>query len=297
MKRVNHVFELIGKTPMVRINKMNPNPRVEIYAKLEGFNPMGSLKDRIALRMIEKAERAGKLTRGKIILEATSGNTGISLAWVASLKGYKCVIVMPEFVSEERKKILKALGAELVFVSNESILFSTARKMAEDPKYFITDQACNEENWKAHYDTTAEEIWKQTDGKITHFVAGIGTSGTLMGVGRKLKEHNPDIKIIGVTPSKPGNKQQGLMNLEEFCPEIFRREEVDKMVMVEDADAFKTGRELLLKEGLFVGVSSGATMYVTIQEARKLEKGLIVTIFGDHGFKYVSTELFTEQNA
>ncbi|MEM3550340.1 MAG: cysteine synthase family protein [Candidatus Bathyarchaeia archaeon] len=293
VKTVNHVFELIGETPMVKINNMNPNPNVEIYAKLEWFNPMGSLKDRIALRMIERAEKEGKLTKDKIILEATSGNTGISLAWVAALKGYKCTIVMPEFVSIERRKILKALGAELVFVKSEAELVAKAREMAKNPKYFMTDQSSNEENWKTHYQTTGEEIWNQTDGKITHFVAGIGTSGTLMGVARKLKEHNPNIQIVAVQPSRPGNKQQGLLNLEEFRPEIFNPEELDEMVMVSDEEAFETARDLFLKEGLFVGISSGSAMYGAIKKAKEIEEGLIVTLFGDHGFKYLSTELFS----
>ena len=292
MKRVRHVFELIGKTPIVRINKMNPNPNVEIYAKLEGFNPMGSLKDRIALRMIERAEEEGKLTRDKMILEATSGNTGISVAWVAALKGYRCVIVMPEFVSAERKEILKALGAELVFVSTEAELVKKAREIAKNPQYFMTDQFANEENWKAHYETTGEEIWEQTEGKITHFVAGIGTSGTLMGVARKLREYNQNIQIIGVQPSHPGNKQQGLLNLQEFRPEIFNPDELDEIIMVEDEQAFKTARDLFLKEGLFFGISSGSAMFGTICKAKEIKEGLIVTLFGDHGFKYLSTNLF-----
>ena len=292
MKKVSHIFELVGETPIVRINKMNPNPNVEIYAKLEGFNPMGSLKDRIALRMIERAEEEGKLTKDKMILEATSGNTGISVAWVAALKGYKCVIVMPEFVSIERRQILKALGAELVFVSTEAELVEKAREIAKDPRYFMTNQFANEENWKAHYQTTGEEIWKQTNGKITHFIAGIGTSGTLMGVAKKLKEHNRNVQIIGVQPSRPGNKQQGLLNLQEFRPEIFSPDELDEMIMVEDEDAFKTARELFLKEGLFVGISSGSAMCGAVRKAKEIKDGLIVTLSGDHGFKYLSTNLF-----
>jgi cysteine synthase B len=292
MNRASHIFELIGNTPMVRINKMNPNPNVEIYAKLEWFNPMGSLKDRIALRMIEKAEEEGKLTKGKVILEATSGNTGISIAWVAALKGYKCEIILPNAVSDERKKILKALDAELVLVSNETEAINTAREKAKNPQYFLTDQFANEMNWKTHYETTGEEIWKQTEGKITHFVAGIGTSGTLMGAARKLKKHKKDIQIIGVQPSRPHNRQQGLLNLQEFCPEICKHDEVDEMIMVEDEDALRTTRELLLKEGLFAGVSSGSTMWAAIQTAKKINHGLIVTIFGDHGFKYLSMDLF-----
>ena len=292
MKKVSHIFELVGETPIVRINKMNPNPNVEIYAKLEGFNPMGSLKDRIALRMIERAEEEGKLTKDKMVLEATSGNTGISVAWVAALKGYKCVIVMPEFVSIERRQILKALGAELVFVSTEAELVDKAREIAKDTRYFMTNQFANEENWKAHYQTTGEEIWKQTNGKITHFVAGIGTSGTIMGVAKKLKEHNPNIQIVGVQPSHPGNKQQGLLNLQEFRPEIFSPDKIDEMIMVEDEDAFKTARDLFLKEGLFVGMSSGSAMCGALRKAKEIKKGLIVTLSGDHGFKYLSTNLF-----
>jgi len=292
VRRVNHVFELIGKTPMVRINKLNSNPNVEIYAKLEWFNPMGSLKDRIALPMIERAEESGKLTKGKVILEATSGNTGISLAWVATLKGYKCVIVMPKFVSVERRKILKALGAKLVFVSTEEEVVGKAREMAKNPKYFMTDQFANEENWKAQYKTTGQEIWEQTDGKITHFVAGLGTSGTLMGVATRLREYNPKIKIVGVQPSRPGHNQQGLLNLEEFRPEIFSPDELDEIIMVEDEEAFKTARDLFLKEGLFVGISSGSAMFGAIRKAEEIKAGLIVTLFGDHGFKYLSTNLF-----
>jgi cysteine synthase B len=292
MKIASHIFELIGKTPMVRINKMNPNPHVEIYAKLEGFNPMGSLKDRIALRMIERAEEEGKLTKDKIILEATSGNTGISIAWIAALKGYRCTIVMPESVSDERKKILKVLGAELVSAPTEIDAITKAREMAKNAQYFMANQFANEMNWKAHYQTTGEEIWEQTEGRITHFVAGIGTSGTLMGVARKLREFKEDIQIVGVQPSRPGSGQQGLLNLRVFCPEICKQDEVDEMIMVEDEDAFKTARDLLLKEGLFVGISSGSAMWGAVQKAKEINEGLIVTIFGDHGFKYLSTDLF-----
>jgi cysteine synthase B len=292
MKKVSHVFELIGNTPMVRINRMTPNPRVEIYAKLEGFNPMGSLKDRIALRMIERAEEEGRLTKDKIILEATSGNTGISVAWVAALKGYRCAIVMPEFVSDERKKILKALKAKMIFVSTEAGAIEKAREMAKNAQYFLTDQFANEMNWKTHYETTGEEIWEQTEGRITHFVAGIGTSGTIMGVSRKLREFNKNIQIVGVQPSRPGSRQQGLLNLQEFCPEICKTDELDEMLMVEDEDAFRTARDLLLKEGLFVGISSGSVMCGAIRKAKEMNEGLIVALFGDHGFKYLSTNLF-----
>jgi len=242
--------------------------------------------------MIEKAEEEGKLTKGKVILEATSGNTGISVAWVAALKGYKCVIILPKYVSDERKKIMKALGAKLLFVSTEAEAIKTAREKAKNTQYFMTDQFANEMNWKTHYETTGEEIWEQTEGKITHFVAGIGTSGTIMGVARKLKEHKRGIQIVGVQPSRPHNRQQGLLNLHDFCPEICKHDELDEMIMVEDEDAFRTARELLLKEGLFVGISSGSTMWGAIKKAKEINQGLIVTIFGDHGFKYLSTNLF-----
>lgn len=293
MKVASHVFELIGQTPIVKINRINPNPAAEIYAKIEWLNPTGSLKDRIALNMIEEAEKEKRLTKDKIILEATSGNTGIAIAWVAALKGYKCVIVMPKDSSEERKKILDLLGADFILTNTETEAISKARETAKDPQYVMTDQFANDMNWKTHYQTTAQEVWEQTSGKITHFVAGIGTSGTIMGVGRRLKELNPKIQIIGVQPSRTQSKQQGLLNLKEFCPEICKVNEViDEMIMVDDKDAFKIAKDLIIKEGLFAGISSGSAMYGAIQKAREIQRGLIVTILGDHAFKYLSTDLF-----
>lgn len=296
MKVASHVFELIGQTPIVKINRINPNPAAEIYAKIEWFNPMGSLKDRIALNMIEEAEKEKRLTKDKIILEATSGNTGIAIAWVAALKGYKCVIVMPRDASEERKKILDLLGADFILTNTETEAISKARETAKDPQYVMTDQFANDMNWKTHYRTTAQEVWEQTSGKITHFVAGIGTSGTIMGVGRRLKELNPKIQIIGVQPSRTQSNQKGLLNLKEFCPEICKvKEVVDEMIMVDDKDAFKIAKDLIIKEGLFAGISSGSAMYGAIQKAREIQRGLIVTILGDHAFKYLSTDLFARQ--
>jgi cysteine synthase len=292
MKRASNVFELIGKTPIVRINKMNPNPNVEIYAKIEGYNPTGSLKDRIALRMIERAEKEGKLTKDKIILEATSGNTGISVAWVAAVKGYRCLIVLPKSVSEERKKMLKALGAELAFVSTEVEAIRKAREIARNTQYVTTDQFSNEMNWRTHYKTTGEEIWEQTEGKITHFVGGIGTSGTIMGVARKLREHKKDIQVIGVQPSRQSSRQEGLLNIDSFCPEICKIDELNELLVVDDEDAFRTARDLFLKEGLFVGISSGSAMWGAIQKAKQIDEGLIVTICGDNGCRYLSTNLY-----
>jgi len=292
VKRFGHVFELIGNTPMVRINNMSPNPNVEIYAKLEGFNPMGSVKDRIALRMIQRAEDEGALTRSKIILEATSGNTGISIAWVAVLKGYKCVIIMPRSASVERRKIMKALGAKLILASTEKEVIKRARELGKNPRYFLADQFANEENWRAHYETTGEEIWEQTEGMITHFVAGCGTSGTLMGIARKLREHNRKIQIIGVRPSNPDHRQQGLLNPREFCPELLDPDELDQIITVKDEDAALYTRSLLVKEGLFVGISSGSAMYGAVSKAREMKEGTIVVLFADHGFKYLSTGCF-----
>jgi cysteine synthase B len=292
LRRYGHVFELVGNTPMVRINNMNPNPNVEIYAKLEWFNPMGSLKDRVPLQMIQRAEEEGVLRGNKTILEATSGNTGISVAWVAALKGYKCVIVMPKSSSIERRRIMKALGAKLILASTEREAIQKARQMAKNPKFFLTNQFANEVNWRTHYQTTGEEIWKQTEGKITHFVAGCGTSGTLMGVARRLREHNERIQIIGVWPSKPNHRQEGLLNPEEFCPEILDANEIDKTITVEDEEAIAYTRRLLHKEGLFVGISSGSAIYGAIQTAKEIGSGLIVALFADHGFKYLSTGCF-----
>lgn len=289
MKSVEHIFELIGNTPLVKILNINPNPNIEIYAKLEWFNPTGSLKDRIALPMIERAESEGKLTKDKIILEATSGNTGISIAWVSALKGYRCVIVMPNSASDERKRILKVLGADLILTSNEAEAIKKARSMAEDSRYFLTDQFANEENWMTHYKTTGKEIWQQTQGRVTHFIAGIGTSGTLMGVGKRLKEYNPKIQIIGVQPSQAKNKQQGLICLEEHTPEIFDLHVADEILAIRDEDALATMKDLLRKEGLLVGVSSGSVMKAAILKAKTIREGLIVTIFADHCFKYCSS--------
>jgi len=243
--------------------------------------------------MITRAEEEGKLTRDQVIVEASSGNTGISVAWVAALKGYQCLIVLPESASAERKTILRALGAEVVVVASEAEAVAKARELARNPRYFLTDQFANDSNWRAHYETTGAEIWDQTEGKITHVVAGIGTAGTLMGVGRRLRKLRRGIQIIGVEPSRPHHRQEGLLCLNAFCPEIFNREELDEVILVDDEDAAQTARDLFLREGLFVGISSGSTMFGAMRKAEELKEGVIVAIFGDHGFKYLSTGLFT----
>ena len=287
MSVVENIFELIGNTPLVKINKLNPNPKVKIYAKLEYFNPTGSLKDRIAKAMIEAAERSGKLTKDKTIVEATSGNTGISLAWVARLKGYNCTLIMPKNVSKEKRKLLEALNAKIILTDTELDAIKLGREMAKDPKYFLTDQFCNEANWEAHYQTTAKEILSQTKGKITHFIAGIGTSGTIMGVARGLKEHNPRIQVIGVMPENTRHEQEGLLNLKDYVPEIYDPKLVDEIITVKDENAFETARRLATEEGIFAGISSGSTMYAAIKIAERLDKGLIVVLFGDSIFRYL----------
>lgn len=297
MKVVNNILDLIGETPLVRINKLNPNKNVELYAKLESFNPGGSLKDRIILPMIENAERTGELTKDMIILEPTSGNTGIGLAMAAAIKGYRIVIVMPESVSIERRKIIKAFGAELILTSGERGTDGAIEKALEitkeNPrKYFMPFQWDNENNVRAHYEGTGEEIWKQTKGKITHFVAGIGTTGTLMGVSKKLKEYNPQIKIIGVEPNSE-HKIQGLRNLETSrIPKIFNEKLLDERVKVSDEDAFQTTKLLAKVEGIFAGISSGAAMFVALQKSEQLKNGLIVVLLPDSGERYLSTNLW-----
>lgn len=293
----DNILELIGNTPMVRINKMNTNPNVEMFAKLEGFNPTGSIKDRIALKMIEQAEIEGKLKPGKIIIEATSGNTGIGLAMIGRAKGYPVVIVMSAAVSVERRKMIKAFGAEVVLTAPElgtDGAITKVREMLRDEpdKYFNCDQFSNQYNKLAHYKGTAEEIWKQTKGRITHFVSSLGTSGTLMGVGKALKEKNPDIKIIEAHPEL-GHYIQGLKNMKEaIVPEIYDPDMIDEHIYIGSEEAFETARKIVSEESIFVGMSSGAAMLAALKILPGLNEGCIVVIFPDRGEKYLSTKLF-----
>lgn len=294
-----NILELIGNTPLIKINKLNPNKKVELYAKLESFNPGGSVKDRIGLSMIEEAEKSGELTKDKIILEPTSGNTGIGIALVSAVKGYKVLLIMPESVSMERRKILKALGAELLLTPKEKGTdgaIEKAYKMAreEKQKYLLLDQYNNKNNWKAHYNGTGKEIWEQTNGKITMFVAAIGTFGTLRGVSARLKENNKEIKIIGVEPYI-GHKIQGLKNMKEaYKPGIYDKKLLDEKINIKDEDAYKTARKLAKQEGIFAGMSSGAAMFVALQKIKELKNGFIVVLLPDGGEKYLSTTLFSE---
>ena len=294
-----NILELIGNTPLIKINKLNPNKKVELYAKLESFNPGGSVKDRIGLSMLEEAEKSGELTKDKIILEPTSGNTGIGIALVSAVKGYKVLLTMPESVSMERRKILKALGAELLLTPKEKGTdgaIEKAYKMAreEKQKYLLLDQYNNKNNWKAHYNGTGKEIWEQTNGKITMFVAAIGTFGTLRGVSARLKENNKEIKIIGVEPYI-GHKIQGLKNMKEaYKPGIYDKKLLDEKINIKDEDAYKTARKLAKQEGIFAGMSSGAAMFVALQKIKELKNGFIVVLLPDGGEKYLSTTLFSE---
>lgn len=282
---------------MVQINKLNPNPRAAIYAKLEGFNPSGSIKDRIALKMIEQAENSGELNKGQTIIEATSGNTGIGLAMIGAVKGYKVEIVMSAAVSVERRKMIEAFGGKVTLTPAEqgtdgSICY--ARKLVkEHPEhYFLPDQFSNKYNKIAHYKATGQEIWEQTNGDIDYFVSSIGTSGTIMGVGKALRENRPAIKIVCAYPEK-GHYIQGLKNMEEaIIPSIYDPSKIDCMVNIQTEKAFEMARRIIREEGIFVGMSSGAAMLAAQEIARQIDTGTIVVIFPDRGEKYLSTTLF-----
>lgn len=294
-----NILQAIGNTPMVKINRLNPNDNVHIYAKIEGNNPTGSIKDRIALKMIEQAEAEGILIQGKTIIEPTSGNTGIGLAMIGAVKGYAVVIVMSSAVSVERIKMIKSFGAEIILTDAKDGTDGAIRKardlVRDNPdKYFMPDQFSNKYNKIAHYKTTGEEIWKQTNGKIDYFVSAIGTSGTIMGVGRALKENNPRIKIVCAHPVK-GHYIQGLKNMEEaLVPEIYDPSQIDETIMVTTEDAYEMARQIIKKEGIFVGMSSGAAMYAAVEMAKKINSGTIVVILPDRGEKYLSTTLFED---
>ena len=292
------VLDLIGNTPMVRINRLTGEDDATVLAKLERFNPGGSVKDRIAKYMVEQLERRGKLTREKTILEATSGNTGVGLAMVAAVKGYKAVLVMPEDVTYERIAQIKAYGAEVILTPKENgeagAIEYALRMLRENPeKYVMLDQFNNPLNPLAHYETTGREIIEQTEGRIDMFIAGIGTAGTLVGVGRRLKEFNPKIKVVAVEPPL-GENIPGLRNMKEpHPPSILDETVIDEKVAVTLEEAIAMMKNLARIEGLFVGVSSGASMHVAIEKARKLGKGkTIVTILPDLGERYISKNYF-----
>lgn len=293
----NNILECVGGTPMVRINRLTPNPDVHIYAKLEGFNPTGSIKDRIAVKMIECAEREGRLTHGKTIIEPTSGNTGIGLAIVGIVKGYPVEIVMSSAVSIERRKIIRSYGAKVILTPAEEGTdgaIRLARKMvAENPdKYFMPDQFTNAANYLAHYQSTALEIWQQTGGQIDYLVCALGTSGTLMGLSRFLKQMKPDIKTVCAHPIR-GHYIQGLKNMEEaIVPDIYDPSQIDIQEMVESEEAIDMARAIIAQEGIFAGMSSGAALLAAVRTAERIDKGNIVVVFPDRAEKYLSTTMF-----
>ena len=293
----NNILEAIGNTPMVRINKLNPNPDVNIFAKLEGFNPSGSIKDRIAVKMISDAEKDGRLKPGQTIIEPTSGNTGIGLAIIGIVKGYPVEIVMSEAVSMERRKIIRSLGGKVILTPAEEgtdgAIRLARRMVAEEPdKYFMPDQFANAANFLAHYETTALEIWQQTGGEIDYLVCALGTSGTIMGLSKFLKQMKPSIKIVCAQPVK-GHYIQGLKNMEEaIVPEIYDPSKIDTHELIESEEAIEMARQLIKKEGIFAGMSSGAAMLAAYRTAEKISSGNIVVLFPDRAEKYISTVMF-----
>ena len=290
------LLESIGNTPLVELTRLT-NGKVRILAKLEGHNPGGSVKDRPARQMVLAAEASGELTPDKVILEATSGNTGIGLAMVAAAKAYRTLLAMPECVSVERRRILEAFGAEIVLTpageGTDGAIRAAHRLLAEDPdRYYMPNQFDNPANVQAHYEGTGPEILRDTRGEVSAFVAGLGTSGTLMGAGRRLKEANAATLLIGVEPPL-GHRIQGLKNMtESIVPGIYCPAVLDDKVTVTDNEAFAAARELSVKEGLFVGMSSGAALAGALRVAERLESGTVVTIFPDRGERYLSTVLF-----
>jgi len=291
------VLSVIGNTPLVELSRLTENSKVKILCKLEGSNPGGSVKDRPAYYMIIKAEESGELTPDKTILEPTSGNTGIALAMIGSAKGYRVKLTMPECVSIERRRTLEAFGAELELTPAVDATDGAIRRaheiMKEEPgKYYMPNQFDNENNALAHYETTGPEIFSQTEGNVDFFVAGMGTSGTLMGVSQYLKEVKPSIKIIGVEPIK-GHKIQGLKNMNEsIVPSIYNPEMLDEKIVVDDDEAFETSRQLAAHEGLFVGMSSGAAVAGALKIGKTSASSNIVVILPDRGDRYLSTALF-----
>ena len=284
------ILEAIGDTPLVELRRISPKPTVRIFAKLEGNNPTGSLKDRIAKSMIEAAEQSGALTPDKVILEPTSGNTGIALAMVARLKGYKVKVVVPDNVTVERRQLLELFGAEIVYSdgnqgTNGSI--KLAQQLAADPRYYMPYQYGNQANPQAHYDTTGAEIIRDCP-EVDVLVAGLGTGGTLMGCARRLKEYNPKIRVVAVEPH-PGDLVQGLRSMEEgFIPPILDTSLLDGKIIVDSRCAFAATKDLTTKEAIFAGVSSGAVIHCAIRVAHRMEKGTIVCVLCDGGWKYLS---------
>ena len=297
MKIADNILQCIGATPMVRINKLSPNPDVNIYAKLEGFNPSGSIKDRIALRMLQAALESGELHRGQTIIEATSGNSGIGLAMAGVVLGFPVEIVMSEAVSVERRIIIRSYGAKVTLtpghLGTDGAICRARQLVKDNPgKYFMPDQFYNQANYLAHYERTALEIWEQTEGRIDCFVSALGTSGTIMGVARFLRALKPDVKVVCAQPVR-GHYIQGLKNMEEaIVPGIYDPDKIDVQEMIDSEEAIEMARQIISSEGIFAGMSSGAALLAAIRTARKMERGNIVVIFPDRADKYLSTTMF-----
>jgi cysteine synthase B len=295
-KRAESVIDLIGNTPLIRLTKIKEglSPDVEIYVKAEWFNPGGSVKDRPALWMILEGIRKGTLTPDKIIMDSSSGNTAIAYAMIGAALGYKVELVTPANINVERKKTLEAFGAKIIFsdpLEGSDGAIKLARKLqADNPdKYFMPDQYNNPANPLSHYETTGPEIWRQTKGRVTHFLAGIGTSGTLIGTGKRLKEFNPDIKVIAIQPAEALHGLEGLKHMAtSIVPSIYDPSFPDETIFVSTDDSYRVMKELVKKEGIFVGHSGGAAVYAALEYGKRLKEGVLVTILPDGGYRYLS---------
>jgi len=301
-RAVSSVLELIGRTPLIRLKPFEHEcPGVELYAKAEWQNPGGSVKDRAAARMIAEGERTGRLRPGLTITDATSGNTGIAYSMIGAAKGYKVKLFLPENASPERKLILRAFGAELVLTSplegTDGAIRAVRQLVAEHPdEYFYPDQYSNDANWRAHLDTTGPEIIEQTNGRITHFVAGLGTSGTFMGTGRALRQFNPNIRLISFQPDSPFHGLEGLKHMETaLVPAIYDASLADEDLRVGTEEAHRSVRRLAREAGLMVGISAGAALAATLQVARTLDRGVVVTVFPDGAEKYLTENFWTTE--
>jgi S-sulfo-L-cysteine synthase (O-acetyl-L-serine-dependent) len=295
------LLDLIGNTPLIKLANLVENPRVEIYGKAEWANPGGSVKDRPALNMILEGERSGALTRDKTIIDATSGNTGIAYAMIAAARGYRVKLCLPKNASEERKRILGAYGVELVLTDplagSDGAILAVREIVAADPdKYFYPDQYNNPANWRAHYETTGVEIFEQTGGRITHFVAGLGTSGTFVGAGRRLRELKPEVKLISMQPDSPFHGLEGLKHMETaIVPGIYEPSLADEEVEVGTEEAHAMVKRLARREGWFVGISSAANVVAAMRVAERINEGVIVTILADDASKYLSEKFWDEE--
>jgi len=289
------IDQCIGKTPLVKLQRLNPNPSNIILGKLEGNNPAGSVKDRAALNMITEAEKRGEIHPGDTLIEATSGNTGIALAMVAAIKGYKMILIMQENLSQERKDAMTAYGAELIIVTKELGMEGArdlANQMSSENKGLQLNQFSNQDNPSAHYGSTAREIWNDTNGEVTHFISSMGTTGTIMGVSRYLKEKNPAIQIVGIQPDDDSHIPGIRRWPKEYLPSIFDSTRVDKIMDISQSSAEQATRDLATREGIFCGVSAGGAVASAIELSKQVNNAVIVTIICDRGDRYLSTGVF-----